>query len=75
MENQSSFILLYKTYAAPLYGVILGWVNNEEEAREILEETFTHAWQSRDLLPTHKLKPFSQLHLIAKRLSKRYLVN
>ena len=75
MENQSSFVLMYRTYAAPLYGVILKWVIKEEEAKQILEETFVQAWNNRDSLPIHQLKQFSQLHLIAKRLSKRYLVN
>ncbi|MET4081424.1 hypothetical protein ABIB40_001370 [Pedobacter sp. UYP30] len=75
MDNQSSFILMYKTYAAPLYGVILKWVGNGEAEKQILEDTFTQVWKNGASLLFLQLKPFSQLHLIAERFSKRHLVN
>ena len=45
-RDQAAFSYLYDNYAAALYGVIIKIIGREEEANDLLQESFVKIWKS-----------------------------
>ncbi|WP_293311901.1 RNA polymerase sigma factor [Pedobacter sp. UBA5917] len=63
-QDGKAFKLLYKQYAAAIYGAIIRKVNDEEKAKLILDQTFCEVWKSFDLYDATKLRIFSWIYQI-----------
>lgn len=51
-NDQDCFSSIYDMYAARLFGLILKWVKEKEEAEVLLFQTFIKAWNSRSSFNT-----------------------
>jgi RNA polymerase sigma-70 factor, ECF subfamily len=47
--DQDCFSVIYDTYAARLFGLILKWAKEREKAEILLHDAFTKAWLNRKL--------------------------
>lgn len=48
--NNQAFEYLFKNYYPHLYGYAIRFVEDEETARDIIQECFLHFWEKRELL-------------------------
>lgn len=48
--NNQAFEYLFKNYYPRLYGYAIRFVEDEETARDIIQECFLHFWEKRELL-------------------------
>ncbi|WP_293789426.1 sigma factor [uncultured Pedobacter sp.] len=60
-----AFKALYQKYSAAIYGNIIRYVNNEEKAKLILEQTFCEAWRSFPQFDKTKLRIFTWINQLA----------
>jgi RNA polymerase sigma factor (sigma-70 family) len=44
-KDRSAFAYLYDNFSAALYGVILKIVNNDDDANDVLQESFINIWK------------------------------
>lgn len=49
-DNEDAFAFLFKKYTPRLQGYALRFVENEEVARDIIQECFLNFWEKRELL-------------------------
>ncbi len=69
--NLLAFNTLYREYSGRLYRFALGYLKNEDEAEELVQEVFTIIWEKRrDLNNTLSFKSF--LFTIAFNLIKKH---
>ncbi|WP_281987596.1 RNA polymerase sigma factor [Aquimarina aggregata] len=71
LQNQDSTALssIYDQYSGALYGVILRICKNEEQAQDLLQETFLKIWQKAHQYDPQKGKFFTWSYRIAKNIS------
>ncbi|MFD2288763.1 hypothetical protein GJU39_05610 [Pedobacter petrophilus] len=74
-HDPEAFRLLYKKYAAALFGLVLREVGDEPTAEIILEKIFLEVWTSITFFDETKLKIFSWLNQIAINQINRYYLN
>ena len=48
LKDEKAYAYLYDNYSAALYGIIYKVVNNEEDANDVLQETFVNIWKHID---------------------------
>lgn len=64
-QDGKAFKVLYKRYAAAIYGSIIRKVNDEEKAKLILDQTFSELWRNFSDYDATKLRIFSWINQIA----------
>ncbi len=64
---------LYQSYAGSLYGIISRMVRREEDAEDILQETFLRIWKSIRLYDSDKGRLFTWMARIARNAAMDYL--
>jgi hypothetical protein len=63
--DSAAFKTLYHKYAAAVYGNIIRYVDNEEKAKLILEQTFCEAWRSFPEFDQTKFRIFTWINRLA----------
>ncbi len=66
-KDRSAISLAYKHYGANLYGVVLGILKNEEDAQEVIQDTFVKIWSNSDKYDKTKGKLYTWMINIARR--------
>lgn len=66
-KDKSAITLAYENYGANLYGVILNILHNEEDAQEVLQDTFVKIWKNADSYNPKKGKLYTWMINIARR--------
>lgn len=66
---------LYDMYAGSMYGVIIRIVNNQDEANDVLQETFIAIWQKIASYDEKKGRFYTWAYRIAKNLSLNRIRN
>lgn len=66
-KDKSAIALAYKNYGANLYGVIINILRNEEDAQEVLQDTFLKIWKKADSYNPEKGKLYTWMINIARR--------
>ncbi len=64
---------LYEMYAGSLYGIIFRFVKRQEDAEDILQETFIKIWKSIRTYDSEKGRLFTWMSKIAKNVAKDHL--
>lgn len=65
-KNKKALYVIYDTYSAALYGVILRMCRNEAVAQDLLQETFIKIWQKINSYDATKGKFYTWAYRIAK---------
>ncbi|GGG41653.1 RNA polymerase sigma factor [Bizionia arctica] len=63
--DKKAVTLLYENYADALYGVILKVLNDDDLAKDALQETFIKVWKNAKSYNSKKAKLFTWLYRIA----------
>jgi len=63
--DKKAISLLYENYADALYGVILKVINDQDQAQDVLQETFVKVWKNAKSYDSEKAKLFTWLYRIA----------
>ncbi|WP_231462120.1 MULTISPECIES: hypothetical protein [unclassified Pedobacter] len=71
--DKESFKMLYKLYAPALYGSIVRSIPDEIKSLEILENTFTYAWNNISSFDESKNKIFIWLLKAGKSITNKSL--
>lgn len=66
-----AFRALYQKYSAAIYGNIMRHVDNEDQAKLILEQTFCEAWQSFPQFDKTKFRIFTWINQLALQTIKK----
>lgn len=66
---------LYDMYSGSIYGVILRIVTNEDEAKDVLQETFISIWKKIHMYDESKGRFYTWAYRIAKNLSLNRIRN
>ena len=66
-NDRAAIPLAYKHYGANLYGVVLSILRNEEDAQEVLQDTFLKIWSNAQSYDTSKGKLYTWMINIARR--------
>lgn len=66
-NDRNAISLAYKHYGANLYGVVLSILRNEEDAQEVLQDTFVKIWSNAQSYDTSKGKLYTWMINIARR--------
>jgi RNA polymerase sigma-70 factor (ECF subfamily) len=66
-HDKVAFKTLYRKYASLIYGRILSKVANQYQAEQLLEQTFTQAYNTIHDFDIAKIKLFTWLNQIAKK--------
>lgn len=71
LQNRESKALstIYDRYSGAIYGVIIRICKNEEQAQDLLQETFLKIWQKADQYDPKKGKFFTWTYRIAKNIT------
>jgi len=70
-KDAAAFKILYKQYAAAIYGSIIRSITDEKKARLILEQTFCEVWQSFSAYDETKVSVFTWIYQISSRNIKK----
>ena len=73
VKNEQCIGKLYDTYGGALYGIVLRIVKEEEAAQEILQDTFTKAWQKGHTFNPKLGRLYTWLLRIARNASINYI--
>jgi RNA polymerase sigma factor (sigma-70 family) len=65
-RDQQAFQWLYDQYSAALFGVILKVVREEEQARDVLQDSFVKIWRNLDSYDPNKGRLFTWLLNVAR---------
>lgn len=68
-RNQKAFAYLYDHYSTALFNVINTIVNSEEEAEDVLQNTFIKIWNSFDLYDLNKGRLYTWMLNIARNMA------
>lgn len=68
--SEEAFTSIFNRYAGKLYGICLAYTSNQQEAEELVQESFTRIWQHR-----HRINPDLPLLPYLIRISKNLLVD
>src|SRR5690606_37770145 len=63
--DKKAISLLYENYADALYGVILKIINDQDQAQDVLQETFVKVWKNAKSYDSEKAKLLTWLYRIA----------
>ena len=63
-----AFDVLFHTYAEQLFFYAMGFVNNREEARDIVQGTFITLWEQRGKIQVHE--KVKERYLLEKRMTE-----
>ncbi len=74
-QDNKALSIIYDRYSGALYGVILRICKNEEQAQDLLQETFLKIWQKSNQYDPSKGKFFTWSYRIAKNLTLNALRN
>lgn len=66
-KDKSAISLAYKHYGANLHGVVLSILRNEEDAQEVLQDTFVKIWKNSDAYDAKKGRLYTWMINIARR--------
>lgn len=69
--DSTAFKALYLRYSAAVYGNIIRQVDNEEQAKLILEQTFCEAWQSFPEFDKTKFRIYTWINRFAIQIIKK----
>ena len=58
-QNPKFISLLYDNYSDSLYGIVLRIVQNEETAKDVMQESFVKVWKKYDGYDCQKAKLFT----------------
>jgi RNA polymerase sigma factor (sigma-70 family) len=70
--NQQSFEKLYNRFAQALYGTLMGWINDNHVAENLLQDVFVKAWVNRESYDPKKGRLFTWLYNIARNVCIDY---
>jgi RNA polymerase sigma-70 factor, ECF subfamily len=65
-RNEQAFTILYDNYSAVLYGIIFKIVNDEDRAKDILQDAFIKIWRSFESYDSAKGSIFTWMLNIAR---------
>lgn len=65
-RNEGALGELYDAYSGALYGMLLGMVNEEQLAQELLQDTFISIWQNAKSYDELKGRPYTWMLRIAR---------
>ncbi len=68
-QDSKALSVIYDKYSGALYGVILRICKNEEQAQDLLQETFLKIWQKSNQYDPKKGKIFTWAYRIAKNIA------
>jgi RNA polymerase sigma-70 factor (ECF subfamily) len=68
-KNKKAIELIYDNYADSLYGVIYKMVKNENDAQDILQESFIKIWQNCEKYDPSKAKLFTWLMTVCRNMT------
>jgi len=63
-SDDEAFTEIYNRYWRKLFVTAANWINNLEEAEEIVQDIFTSLWRKRGTLNLYHLKPHLLFPLI-----------
>lgn len=66
-KDRQAVSLAYKHYGPNLYGVVLRILGNEEDAQEVMQDSFVKVWQNADKYDAKKGRLFTWMLNIARR--------
>jgi len=72
-QDKKAFALLYKHYAAAVYGTLLNKLNDPVKANKALENTFLTVWRKLPAYDEKKMTLFTWINQISLRLIKETL--
>lgn len=65
-KDQQAFSYLYDSYAGALYGIIIKVLNQEESAKDLLQEVFVKIWKNIDSYDNSKGRLYTWMLNIAR---------
>jgi RNA polymerase sigma factor (sigma-70 family) len=65
-RDRQAYSYLYDNYAGALYGLIMKVLNNEETAKDVLQEVFVKIWRSIDSYDAEKGRLYTWMLNIAR---------
>jgi RNA polymerase sigma-70 factor, ECF subfamily len=68
-RNQKAFAYLYDNYSKALFNTIYAIVQSEEEAEDVLQNTFVKVWNSFDLYDINKGRLYTWMLNIARNMA------
>jgi len=70
--NHKAFEKFYNRFARPLYGTLIGWVNDTHVAENLLQDAFVKAWSNRQTYDPAKGRLFTWLYNITRNICIDY---
>jgi RNA polymerase sigma-70 factor (ECF subfamily) len=74
-RDERALSVLYDNYSGALYGVIIRMCRNEDQAQDILQETFIKIWQKCDSFDPEKGRFYTWAYRIARNTTLNSLRN
>lgn len=70
--SERAFTVLYDHYYSILFAFCLQWTKSSEQSREIVQETFTALWQSKEVIIEDRTIKFFLFRVAKNRLINSY---
>jgi RNA polymerase sigma-70 factor (ECF subfamily) len=72
-KNESALSKIYDDYSGALYGIILRMCNDEQNAQNLLQDTFLTIWDKADQYDSEKGKFYTWAYRIARNKTLNFL--